>query len=50
MENDLLQQYDDGTLAGAGQEMNLGLRAWSTRKDFAASLKNIVAASAESLL
>lgn len=45
MEKDLFQQFDNGTLAGAGQEMNLGLCAWNKHKDFTGvSLKNLVTA------
>lgn len=45
MEKDLFQQFDNGTLAGAGQEMNLGLCAWNKHKDFAGVfLKTLVSA------
>ncbi|MCL2457982.1 MAG: cupin domain-containing protein [Desulfobulbus sp.] len=45
MEKDLFHQFDNGVLAGAGQEINLGLGAWNKHKDFTGvSLKNLVTA------
>jgi len=45
MGKDLFQQFENGVLAGAGQEINLGLCAWNKHKDFnGVSLKNLVTA------
>lgn len=46
MKKDLFQQFDNGTLAGAGRELNLGLCVWNKHKDFTGVfLKNIVTAN-----
>ena len=45
MENDLFQQFENGTLIHGGQKTNVSLCAWNKHKDFAGvSLKNVVTA------
>lgn len=43
MKRDLFQQFEDGTLAHAGQRTDIGLCAWNAHKDFpGVFLKNVV--------
>jgi quercetin dioxygenase-like cupin family protein len=43
MENDLFRRFDNGVLAGAGREIDLGRYDWNSHKDFAGvSIKNLV--------
>ena len=45
MENDLFQQFENGALAGAGGQTDLGRLAWNEHKDFAGVfLKNVITA------